>query len=111
VRGRRQAAFRQRSRHSALAAVLAIIASMNSKHTKTLRAIFVKPVASNIKFSDIEALVVGLGGEVRQGDDSRVALLLNGGVKHAHRPHPGKEAKQYQIKEIKEWLTATGVKA
>jgi hypothetical protein len=56
-------------------------------------------------------LVTGLGGEVREGDGSRVALLLNGGTKHAHRPHPGKEAKQYQIKEIKEWLTAVGVKA
>ena len=84
---------------------------MNSKHTKTLKAIFAKPAASNIKFSDIEALVTELGGEVREGDGSRVALLLKGGTKHAHRPHPGKEAKQYQIKEIKEWLTAVGVKA
>jgi hypothetical protein len=90
--------------------MLAIFAGMNSKHTKTLNAVFANPVASNIKFADIESLVVGLGGEVREGDGSRVALLLNGGVKHAHRPHPGKEAKQYQVKEIKEWLTAVGVK-
>ena len=83
---------------------------MNSKHTKTLKTIFSKPIASSIKFSDIEALVIALGGEVREGEGSRVALLLHGGVKHAHRPHPGKEAKQYQIKEIKDWLTATGVK-
>jgi len=82
---------------------------MNSKHTKTLKAIFAKPVASHIKFSDIEALVIALGGEVREGDGSRVALLLGSSVKHAHRPHPGKEAKQYQVREIKEWLTATGV--
>ena len=89
---------------------LAIIASMNSKQTKTLKAIFAKPVARNIKFSEIEALVIALGGEVREGDGSRVALLLGGGAKHAHRPHPGKEAKQYQIKEIRDWLTAIGVK-
>lgn len=88
-----------------------MLASMNSKHEKTLKAIFTKPAASNIRFSDIEAMVIGLGGEVREGEGSRVALLINGGVKHAHRPHPGKEAKQYQIKEIKEWLTAVGVKA
>ncbi|NDE74106.1 MAG: type II toxin-antitoxin system HicA family toxin [Betaproteobacteria bacterium] len=79
---------------------------MNSKHAKTLKALFAKPTASNIKFADIEALVMGLGGDVREGDGSRVALLLNGGVKHAHRPHPGKEAKQYQVREIKEWLIA-----
>jgi hypothetical protein len=95
----------------ALPSALATFASMNSKHAKTLKAIFAKPVSSNIKFADIEAMVLGLGGEVREGEGSRVALLLNGGVKHAHRPHPGKEAKQYQIKEIKEWLTAIGVKA
>ena len=89
--------------------LLAKIASMNSKNTKTLRSVFAKPIEGNIKFSDIEALVVGLGGEVREGDGSRVALLLNGGVKHAHRPHPGKEAKRYQVKEIKEWLMAVGV--
>jgi len=82
---------------------------MNSRHTKTLRAVFAKPVEGNIKFSDIEALVRGLGGEVREGEGSRVALLLNGGLKHAHRPHPGKEAKRYQVKEIKEWLIAVGV--
>ena len=82
---------------------------MNSKHTKTLRSVFAKPIEGNIKFSDIEALAVALGGEVREGDGSRVALLLNGGVKHAHRPHPGKEAKRYQVKEIKEWLMAVGV--
>jgi len=89
--------------------MLAKIASMNSRHTKTLRAVFAKPVEGNIKFSDIEALVRGLGGEVREGEGSRVALLLNGGLKHAHRPDPGKEAKRYQVKEIKEWLIAVGV--
>jgi len=83
---------------------------MNRKHAKTLKALFAKPTASNIKFADIEALVMGLGGDVREGDGSRVALLFNGGVKHAHRPHPGKEAKQYQVREIKEWLIAIGVK-
>ena len=79
---------------------------MNTKHTKTLKALFAKPPASSIKFSDIESLVIALVGEVRESN----GLLLHGGVKHAHRPHPGNEAKKYQIKEIKDWLTATGVK-
>lgn len=82
---------------------------MNSKHLKTLKALFAVPTASHIKFSDIEALVTALGGEIHEGQGSRVAMHLNGGVKHAHRPHPGKEAKQYQVREIKEWLTAIGV--
>jgi len=89
--------------------LLAKIASMNSKQTKTLKAVFATPVEGNIKFSDIEVLVVGLGGEVREGEGSRVAFFIRGGVLHAHRPHPGKEAKRYQVKEIKEWLMAVGV--
>ena len=83
---------------------------MNSKDLKTLKTLFAVPAASNIKFSDIEALVAALGGEIHEGQGSRVAYHLNGGVKHTHRPHPGKEAKQYQVREIKEWLIAIGVK-
>jgi hypothetical protein len=33
---------------------------MNSKHARTLKAVFAKPVASNIKFADIEAMVIAL---------------------------------------------------
>lgn len=82
---------------------------MNSKRRKTLEAIFSKPTQGN-KFSDVESLVLALGGEVVEGAGSRVAMHLNGGVKHAHRPHPGKEAKRYQINEIRAWLQAVGVK-
>jgi len=55
-------------------------------------------------------LVVALGGSVREGDGSWVALHLGGFVKHAHRPHPGKEAKKYQIEEIRLWLEAQGIR-
>ncbi len=82
---------------------------MNSKHSKTLQAIFAKPTQGSIKFGDIESLVVALGGTIREGEGSRVALQLNGKVKHAHRPHPGKEAKRYQVEEIRAWLQSTGV--
>ena len=43
---------------------------MNSKHRKTLEAIFSKPTLGGIKFVDIEALVVALGGEVVEGAGS-----------------------------------------
>jgi hypothetical protein len=83
---------------------------MKSKHAKTLRAIFAKPTLASVPFGDIESLVVGLGGKVIEGDGSRVALHLGDAVKHAHRPHPGKEAKKYQIEEVRLWLEAQGIK-
>ena len=79
-------------------------------HVKTLRAIFTKPTQASISFSDIEALVVALGGNVRQGEGSRVSLQLGDFLKNAHRPHPGKEARRYQVEEIRAWLEQQGVK-
>jgi len=82
---------------------------MKNKHAKTLRAIFTKPTLAAITFSDIESLIVGLGGQVREGEGSRVTLHLGDAVKNAHRPHPGKEAKKYQVEEIRSWLEQQGV--
>jgi len=83
---------------------------MKTKHAKTLRAIFSKPTPASIVFADIEALIVGLGGDVREGEGSRVTLQLGDTLKNAHRPHPGKEAKKYQVEEIRTWLEQQGIK-
>jgi hypothetical protein len=82
---------------------------MKSKHAKTLRALFARPTSATVVFADIEALVIALGGEVKEGDGSRVALRMGDAVKHAHRPHPGKEAKKYQIEELRDWFKAQGI--
>ncbi len=82
---------------------------MNRKHRKTLEAIFARPTSGTVKFSDIEALVIALGGTVKEGEGSRVALRIGAAVKHAHRPHPGKEAKKYQVEEVRAWFKAQGI--
>lgn len=68
------------------------------------------PTRGNIIFSDIEALVAALGGETREGAGSRVVFELNGSRQYLHRPHPGKEAKKYQVEQVREWLTELEVK-
>ena len=55
-------------------------------------------------FSDVEGLIRVLGGEVREGEESRVVLELKGSRIYLHRPHPGKEARKYQVEELREWL-------
>ncbi|MBS3953589.1 MAG: type II toxin-antitoxin system HicA family toxin [Methylomicrobium sp.] len=77
---------------------------MKAKHRRTLEAIFTTPTRAGIVFSDIEALLIAIGGEVREGEGSRVALELKGSRRYLHRPHPGKEAKKYQVEELREWL-------
>ena len=83
---------------------------MKSRHQKTLQAIFRQPTSGTIAFADIEALVVSLGGEVLEREGSRVKIALKGEQWRCHRPHPGKEAKKYQVEEAREILERVGVK-
>lgn len=83
---------------------------MNAKHLKTLHAIFARPTSATIVFSHIEALVVALGGEIKEREGSRIKLTLQGEQWHCHRPHPGKEARRYQVEEVRELLERLGIK-
>lgn len=83
---------------------------MNSKQQRTLRAIFSKPTPVNLKFADIESLVKALGGDVAEREGSRVRILLRAEEWRCHRPHPGKEAKRYQVEEARELLERVGIK-
>jgi HicA toxin of bacterial toxin-antitoxin, len=82
---------------------------VNTKHRKTLTAIFARPTAASIVFADIEALVKALGGSVVEREGSRVKIELKGEQWRCHRPHPGKEAKRYQVEEARELLERAGV--
>lgn len=62
-------------------------------------------------FADIETLIVSLGGEVLEREGSRVKITLKGEQWRCHRPHPGKEAKKYQVEEVRELLERVGVRA
>lgn len=82
---------------------------MNTKHRKTLIAIFARPTSASIPFADIEALMKTLGGSVSEREGSRVKIELKGEQWRCHKPHPGKEAKRYQVEEARELLERVGV--
>ncbi len=82
---------------------------MNSKHRKTLIAIFSLPAPGNLAWRKIEALFVALNAEVIEGNGSRVSFLLNNEKGDFHRPHPGKEAKRYQVRNAKDFLIRAGI--
>ena len=83
---------------------------MNAAHRKTLEAIYRVPVPANLEWRRIETLFIALGAEVIEGRGSRVRFELNGVVATFHRPHPDKEAKPYQVRDAREFLTQAGVK-
>jgi hypothetical protein len=82
---------------------------MNSRHRKTLAAVFAKPTRV-ITWKDIEALLVACGCRVIEGNGSRVRFENKGVIATFHRPHPEKEAKKYQVEDARQFLDKIGVK-
>jgi len=82
---------------------------MNSRHQKTLEAIFSQPTPTNLEWRKIEALFMALGAELIEGNGSRIAFILNNEKADFHRPHPHKEAKRYQIHNARDFLTRAGI--
>ena len=83
---------------------------MDSKHQKTLEAIFEKPERANILWRDIESLLIALGAEITDGNGSRRRIALKGVRAVFHRPHPRKETDKGAVKSVRRFLEAAGVK-
>lgn len=84
--------------------------SVKAAHQRTLAAIFATPTPTNLAWRQIEALLVALGAQVIEGRGSRVRFELDGVIATFHRPHPHKEAKPYQVRDAREFLTQAGIK-
>ncbi len=84
-------------------------ASMNSKQTKILAAVFTNPLPANIEWTAIESLLLATGCELIEGNGSRVRFVCKGVIASFHRPHPAKEAKRYQVRDAREFLVKIGV--
>lgn len=82
---------------------------MNTKQRKTLSAIFADPVDGAIEWRRIESLLVALGCEVVEGSGSRITFILNGQRADFQRPHPGKEALRYRVKDVRLFLQRAGI--
>lgn len=82
---------------------------MNSRHRKTLEAVFTDPVSGTVEWRAIEALLVAVGCLVIEGSGSRVRFEYRGVIASFHRPHPEKEAKRYQVRDARRFLIEIGV--
>jgi hypothetical protein len=83
---------------------------MNKKGQKTLQAIFAKPTRSDIKWQDIESLLVSMGAVISEGRGSRVRIHFKGWCGIFHRPHPKRETIKGAVDQIRKDLTRLGVK-
>ncbi len=83
---------------------------MNSKHRRTLEAVFTDPVNGNLKWSQIEALLIAVGCRVIEGSGSSVTFEKGGLKAYFHRPHPQREALRYRVRAARDFLIQLGVK-
>lgn len=84
--------------------------NMNSRHRKTLAAVFRSPTSANIAWADIESLLLASGAECVEGRGSRVRFVHGDETVTFHRPHPAKEALQYQVRDARAFLETIGVR-
>lgn len=82
---------------------------MNSKQRRTLEAVFSEPVSGAVPWAAVESLLKAVGCRVIEGSGSRVRFESRGVIATFHRPHPAKEAKRYQIRDARAFLTKIGV--
>jgi len=82
---------------------------MNSKQRKIFQAIFTDPPRSDLLWSDIEALFKALGGEIGEGNGSRVRVKLNGVFAVFHRPHPERVTDKGALKSVRRFLVNAGI--
>lgn len=82
---------------------------MNSKHRKTLEAIYTQPTPSGLEWARLEALFTAIGCQIIEGRGSRVRFVRGDVVAAFHRPHPDKEAKPYQVRDARDFLHHLGV--
>lgn len=82
---------------------------MKRKHEKLITLIFSHPVSANIKWRDIEALLVSLGATIEEAEGSRVTIEWCGDVRVFHRPHPSPNTDKGAVASVRKWLESNGV--
>lgn len=83
---------------------------MNSKHRRTLEAIFERPTRPDIAWRDIESLFVALGGTVENGKGSRRRVALGEKRASFHEPHPEKVTDRGAVVHVRQFLISAGIK-
>ena len=82
---------------------------LNGRQQRTLESIFQNPVRANIRWVDIESLLLALGAELGEGRGSRVRIHLKGVRAVFHRPHPERETDKGAVRSMRRFLDNAGI--
>ncbi|MDP2752189.1 MAG: type II toxin-antitoxin system HicA family toxin [Rhodocyclaceae bacterium] len=82
---------------------------MKKKHQRTLELVYARPISANVRWADIEALLIELGGKISEREGSRVLVRLFNDRRVFHRPHPKPTMDKGAVEAIRKWLERNGV--
>ncbi len=82
---------------------------MKRKHQKTLELLFNHPISANVRWSEIETLLLELGAQIEEREGSRVLIRLFGERRVFHRPHPSPMTDKGAVASLRDWLNDNGV--
>ena len=82
---------------------------MNNNVVKTYNELYKEPIRANIKWNDIETMLLAFGAVISEGSGSRVRVYLNGARAVFHRPHPENTTDKGAVKSVRQLLENAGV--
>ncbi|MDD5581053.1 MAG: type II toxin-antitoxin system HicA family toxin [Methylobacter sp.] len=83
---------------------------MKRKHLKTLELIFSRPASANVRWSEVETLLLELGARIEEREGSRMLIRLFDERRVFHRPHPSPMTDKGAVASLRDWLNDNGVK-
>jgi hypothetical protein len=82
---------------------------MSRKHLHLLETILQNPMACNLHWRDVEAMILHLGGIISPSHGARFKVVLNGHEFFLHHPAHGNEVQRLDIKHLRHELIAAGI--
>ncbi|MCY3692426.1 MAG: type II toxin-antitoxin system HicA family toxin [Chloroflexota bacterium] len=82
---------------------------MRRRHRATLEGIFRRPTSGNIRWDDVESLLLACGAHIEERAGSRVGVRLGDSFRVLHRPHPGNNVDKGAVVKVREFLTRAGI--
>lgn len=83
---------------------------MKRKYQKTLELIFARPASANVRWADVEALLLELGATIEEREGSRILIKLFNERRVFHRPHPTPTTDKGALASLRDWLLNNGVR-
>jgi hypothetical protein len=83
---------------------------MSHKHENLLHSLFHGPVSGNIHWREVEAMLSHLGATVAPHHGASFRVVLNGVEGFIHRPHNNATCTKDELRHVRDFLAAAGVK-